>query len=221
MLTLTGYAHVSEITRSSGRFFAVTMTTPEEMTISATLWTDGENGILRRPQENTVYHFSGHLSGPQTLELTSLVPAAESDEPAPPTIVNVTGVITGPQVIQDTVNLDFDVFVKERKMSTSVTHTLLLHGPRWDTRKKILRPGNVVHATGTLQSLNSSVVDKLWLIRYPQSSPASSPSASPRKERKPFPGCLKREVPPTELDGSEPLDLKQDTRMFKKGKGKL
>ena len=220
MLTLTGYAHIEEVTRSTGRFFAVKMSLPEELTISATLWTDGEAGIIRRPQENTVYHFSGYLSGLQTLELTSLVPAPESDDPAPPTIVNVTGAISGPQVVQDCVVLDFDVFVKETKSSTPITHTILLHGDRWESRKRILRPGNLLHATGTLQTLNSSVVDELWLLRHQPAGTGSSPSASPRKERKAFSGCVKREAPPVEMDGSEVLDLKAEGRPFKKAKAK-
>lgn len=219
MLTLTGYTSIVQITKTSGRFFALTMSTPEEITISATMWTDGENGILRKPEENGIYHFSGYLSGPETLELTSLVPVPESQEPAPPTVVTVTGMITGPIVVQDEVHMEFDVFVKETKTPTTASHTISLHGSRWESRKKILRPGNVIHAFGTLDSLTSSAVDEIWLLRNPLNS--GSISVSPRRERKAFAGCLKREAAQIDLESEvDSVDMKVDGRPVKKGKGK-
>lgn len=224
MLALTGYTHVAEITKSSGRFFAINMSTPEGVTLPATLWTDSEEGVLRKPEEGSVYYFSGYLSGPSSLELTCLVPVPESDEPAPPTIVTVTGAITGPRQVDNHVEVEFEVFVKDTKSTSSVTHKLELHGSRWESRKRILQPGTLIHATGTLDSLTSSSVDELWLVKPPRVTGGSSPSGSPRRERRPFPGCLRRGAPLADegTEGTpEQAEVKVEGRPFKKVKGKI
>lgn len=244
MLALTGVAQVTAIETSRGRFYSIKIETPEEVTLDATLWTDGDDGIIRPPVLDGIFIFTGYLATSTSLELTSFVPALpnQSEAATPPTVVNVTGLPTGPNPVTDHVMVNVEVYLKEKKVNIVVPFKFYLRGKRWENRKAVLlRPGSVVHFLGTLESATTAELDHFVLFRGLETSPEGSP-ASPGRARKPLaatrakrahspsPGSslargsdladlLSAEVLPSPPNPAD-VETKQEDRPLKRGRAK-
>lgn len=169
MFVLQGFCQVVDQLETKGRFRSFSFQTPEGYHFEGSLWIT--DGLLEEPSEGDLFSFVGFCPSPGTASLTAFRRVTGIDPTqVPPTSSVVVGTVT--KILEEGFDLDYMAYDKVRKISSPVSHMVLLRGNRWDKRKIVLRPGVQVQVLGTIEGPHNTDCDEFWVFTGKESTPS-------------------------------------------------
>lgn len=177
MLVLIGFCQVVHQMETRGRFRCFSFRTPEGYHFDGSLWVT--EGLLDEPVDGELFTFTGFCPSSGEVSLTAFR-RAEGMEPTavPPTSSVVVGTVN--KVQDEDFDLEYMAYDKVTKVSSTISHSVVIRGNHWDKRKVVLRPGVHVQVLGTVEGPSSTDCDNFWVLSRKEStsSPVKKPIAN-------------------------------------------
>ena len=169
MLVLSGFCQVVDQAETRGRFRSFSFRTPEGYHFDGSLWVT--EGLLEEPVDGELFTFTGFCPCSGEVSLTAFR-RAEGIEPTsvPPTSSVVVGTVN--KIQDEDFDLDYVAYDKVTKVSSTISHSVLIRGSHWDRRKVVLRPGVQVQVLGTVDGPASTDCDNFWVLPKRESTPS-------------------------------------------------